>query len=192
MSQVPFRQELANRPPQVRRGQPNTGPDIVLHPNRNPIEQQILAQRDELKVRQVEITNRAIELRRKRTENPKTLDAVRSLKSLLTLDFPGIGPISPIPGADKVGVFAKGNEPELLAAEAEAQQITRETITILRELEVLETRAVIAAYIPGAVHSGDVSSMEDVISMGMGEPDFTTPWHIRETGSYALEKGYTM
>jgi len=36
------------------------------------------------------------------------------------------------------------------------------------------------------------SSMEDVISLGIGEPDFTTPWHIREAGIYALEKGYTM
>ncbi len=37
-----------------------------------------------------------------------------------------------------------------------------------------------------------LSSMEDVISLGVGEPDFTTPWHIREAGIYALEKGYTM
>ncbi len=34
--------------------------------------------------------------------------------------------------------------------------------------------------------------MEDVISLGVGEPDFTTPWHIREAGIYAIEKGYTM
>ncbi|AII59887.1 MULTISPECIES: aminotransferase class I/II-fold pyridoxal phosphate-dependent enzyme [Dehalococcoides] len=30
------------------------------------------------------------------------------------------------------------------------------------------------------------------ISLGVGEPDFTTPWHIRESAIYALEKGYTM
>jgi len=37
-----------------------------------------------------------------------------------------------------------------------------------------------------------LSSMEDVISLGIGEPDFITPWHIREAGTYSLEKGYTM
>ncbi len=35
------------------------------------------------------------------------------------------------------------------------------------------------------------SSMGDVISLGVGEPDFVTPWHIREAGMYALEHGYT-
>ena len=33
--------------------------------------------------------------------------------------------------------------------------------------------------------------MEDVISLGVGEPDFTTPWSAREACIYALEKGYT-
>jgi aminotransferase len=37
-----------------------------------------------------------------------------------------------------------------------------------------------------------LSSIEDVISLGIGEPDFVTPWHIREAGIYSLEKGYTM
>ncbi len=36
-----------------------------------------------------------------------------------------------------------------------------------------------------------VSEMEDVISLGVGEPDFDTPWHIREEGIYSLEKGKT-
>jgi len=36
-----------------------------------------------------------------------------------------------------------------------------------------------------------VASMKDVISLGIGEPDFTTPWHIREAAIYALEKGRT-
>ena len=31
----------------------------------------------------------------------------------------------------------------------------------------------------------------DVISLGIGEPDFVTPWHIRDAGEYSLEKGYT-
>jgi aminotransferase len=37
-----------------------------------------------------------------------------------------------------------------------------------------------------------LSSLEDVISLGIGEPDFVTPWHIREAATYSLEKGYTM
>jgi aminotransferase len=37
-----------------------------------------------------------------------------------------------------------------------------------------------------------LSSVEGVISLGVGEPDFVTPWHIREAARYSLEKGYTM
>ena len=37
-----------------------------------------------------------------------------------------------------------------------------------------------------------LASMEEVISLGVGEPDFVTPWHIREAAIYSLEKGYTM
>ena len=36
-----------------------------------------------------------------------------------------------------------------------------------------------------------VSEMDDVISLGVGEPDFATPWHIRSAGIYSLEKGKT-
>ncbi|CCZ42512.1 MAG: aminotransferase class I/II-fold pyridoxal phosphate-dependent enzyme [Butyribacter sp.] len=36
-----------------------------------------------------------------------------------------------------------------------------------------------------------VSEMDDAISLGVGEPDFDTPWHIREEGIYSLEKGRT-
>lgn len=36
-----------------------------------------------------------------------------------------------------------------------------------------------------------VSEMKDAISLGVGEPDFDTPWHIREEGIYSLEKGHT-
>lgn len=36
-----------------------------------------------------------------------------------------------------------------------------------------------------------VSQMEDVISLGVGEPDFVTPWRIREAAIYSMEKGYT-
>lgn len=36
-----------------------------------------------------------------------------------------------------------------------------------------------------------LNEMKDVISLGVGEPDFVTPWHIREAGIYSLEKGKT-
>ncbi len=36
-----------------------------------------------------------------------------------------------------------------------------------------------------------VLGMEDVISLGVGEPDFATPWQIREAGIYSLEEGFT-
>lgn len=36
-----------------------------------------------------------------------------------------------------------------------------------------------------------VSEMEDALSLGVGEPDFDTPWHIRDEGIYSLEKGRT-
>ncbi len=36
-----------------------------------------------------------------------------------------------------------------------------------------------------------VSEMKDAISLGVGEPDFETPWHIRDEGIYSLEKGRT-
>lgn len=36
-----------------------------------------------------------------------------------------------------------------------------------------------------------VAEMPDAISLGVGEPDFDTPWHIREAGIYSLEKGRT-
>ena len=36
-----------------------------------------------------------------------------------------------------------------------------------------------------------VSEMKDAISLGVGEPDFETPWHIRDEGIYAFEKGRT-
>lgn len=36
-----------------------------------------------------------------------------------------------------------------------------------------------------------INEMDDVISLGVGEPDFVTPWSIRESGIYSLEKGHT-
>jgi len=36
-----------------------------------------------------------------------------------------------------------------------------------------------------------INEMKDVISLGIGEPDFVTPWNIREAGIYSLEQGHT-
>ena len=36
-----------------------------------------------------------------------------------------------------------------------------------------------------------VDEMDDVISLGVGEPDYLTPWNITEAGIYSLEKGHT-
>ena len=55
----------------------------------------------------------------------------------------------------------------------------------------------IAEHVRGIPRSGIrdffeiVQSMQGVISLGIGEPDFVTPWHIREAAIYALERGKT-
>ena len=36
-----------------------------------------------------------------------------------------------------------------------------------------------------------VSGSKDIISLGVGEPDFVTPWHVREAAVYSLEQGNT-
>ena len=36
-----------------------------------------------------------------------------------------------------------------------------------------------------------LENMTDAISLGVGEPDFPTPWHIRDAGIYSLEQGFT-
>lgn len=36
-----------------------------------------------------------------------------------------------------------------------------------------------------------INEMKDVISLGVGEPDFTTPWNVSESGIYSLERGHT-
>ena len=36
-----------------------------------------------------------------------------------------------------------------------------------------------------------LQGMEGGISLGIGEPDFPTPWHIRDAGIFSLEKGFT-
>ena len=55
----------------------------------------------------------------------------------------------------------------------------------------------VAAHVAGIPRSGIreffdiVQSQKGVISLGVGEPDFVTPWHIREAAIYALERGHT-
>jgi len=53
--------------------------------------------------------------------------------------------------------------------------------------------AVITACPPSGIRRFfDIAAeMGDVISLGVGEPDFVTPWRVREAGIYALEHGYT-
>jgi aminotransferase len=53
--------------------------------------------------------------------------------------------------------------------------------------------SVIAACPPSGIRRFfDIAAeMDDVISLGVGEPDFVTPWRVREAGIYALEQGYT-
>lgn len=61
----------------------------------------------------------------------------------------------------------------------------------------MDTHRFIARHVVGLPKSGIrdffeiVAKMKDVISLGIGEPDFDTPWHIREAAIYALEKGKT-
>ena len=52
---------------------------------------------------------------------------------------------------------------------------------------------VIAACPPSGIRKFfDIAAeRDDVISLGVGEPDFVTPWRVREAGIYALERGYT-
>src|SRR5205809_5431600 len=60
-----------------------------------------------------------------------------------------------------------------------------------------QSEKLIAAHVRAIPRSGIrdffeiVQGMKDVISLGVGEPDFITPWHIREAAIYALETGKT-
>jgi aminotransferase len=58
---------------------------------------------------------------------------------------------------------------------------------------VRELNGVVAACPPSGIRRFfDIAAeMDDVISLGVGEPDFVTPWRVREAGIYALEHGYT-
>ena len=60
-----------------------------------------------------------------------------------------------------------------------------------------QPQSFIAGHVRGIPRSGIreffdlVQSTVGVISLGVGEPDFVTPWHIREAAIYALERGRT-
>ena len=60
-----------------------------------------------------------------------------------------------------------------------------------------DTNRFVADHVTGLPRSGIrdffaiVSQMKDAISLGIGEPDFVTPWHIREAAIFALERGKT-
>ena len=62
---------------------------------------------------------------------------------------------------------------------------------------VFEPQKYVASHVRAIPRSGIrdffdiVQGMKDVISLGVGEPDFVTPWHIREAAIYALERGRT-
>ena len=59
------------------------------------------------------------------------------------------------------------------------------------------SRSFVASHVLGIPKSGIreffaiAATMEDAICLGIGEPDFVTPWHIREAGIFALEQGKT-
>ena len=61
----------------------------------------------------------------------------------------------------------------------------------------MNLQSLIARHVTGIPRSGIrdffeiVQTMSDVISLGIGEPDFDTPWHIREAAIYSLEQGRT-
>ena len=60
-----------------------------------------------------------------------------------------------------------------------------------------DSKKFVAKHVVGLPKSGIraffsiASTMKDAISLGIGEPDFVTPWHIREAAIFALEKGKT-
>jgi len=67
----------------------------------------------------------------------------------------------------------------------------------MKELGSSKPESYVASAVRGLPPSGIrkffdiVADMEDVISLGVGEPDFATPWHIREACIYSLEQGHT-
>ncbi len=70
-------------------------------------------------------------------------------------------------------------------------------MTILREIPAWNAEAHLSRTVRDLPPSGIrkffdlVNEMDEAISLGVGEPDFVTPWHVRESCIYALESGYT-
>jgi aminotransferase len=69
-----------------------------------------------------------------------------------------------------------------MAAEPHINKITRPISERVRQLQPSGIRRFFDL----------LATMEDTISLGVGEPDYATPWHIREAAIYSLEKGDTM
>jgi len=62
----------------------------------------------------------------------------------------------------------------------------------MRDIKELINKTVISTPPSGIRKFFDLAAeMDDVVSLGVGEPDFVTPWHIREVGITSLEKGKT-
>ncbi|WP_369424905.1 aminotransferase class I/II-fold pyridoxal phosphate-dependent enzyme [Methanothrix sp.] len=70
-------------------------------------------------------------------------------------------------------------------------------MTVLREVPAWNAEAHISRTVRDLPPSGIrrffdlVNEMDEAISLGVGEPDFVTPWHVREACIYSLESGYT-
>ena len=72
------------------------------------------------------------------------------------------------------------------------KKLTREGATFVIEYDSLVNRTVRRIKPSGIRKFFDIANeMDDVISLSVGEPDFHTPWHIREAGIESLEKGRT-
>ena len=72
------------------------------------------------------------------------------------------------------------------------KKLTREGATFVIDYDSLVNRTVRQIKPSGIRKFFDIANeMDDVISLSVGEPDFHTPWHIREAGIESLEKGRT-
>ncbi|MBI3946203.1 MAG: aminotransferase class I/II-fold pyridoxal phosphate-dependent enzyme [Armatimonadetes bacterium] len=80
---------------------------------------------------------------------------------------------------------------------ADTRKIERSPLVLPRAAAALEPRGQVNRTVAAMPPSGIrrffdlVATLDDVISLGVGEPDFVTPWHIREAAVWAIEHGYT-
>ena len=168
MSQVPFPQPRPSTPEE--RGQ---GPDVAIRPRSggpdvpgrrlSPIEEELMARVGPINQERQRITNRIFEIELAARQRPKTLDARRTLRSIIQL-LPGqLGDPrdvrDPFPG-----VF-------LLGADDPADQLIVEEQNLLKQQSVevtsralkLETQLLVVSVIPGMVLTGTAQSMDDII-----------------------------